>query len=613
MNEETASAKVRQNQPDSGEAGIESVGPGAWAQAQATALSGSDDAPEMSIRIVWCPAMFVRDRMGAEKLDELARTAGFTAADVDAGKRWISVRQISVFLHAVRALVSDEKGFEEACRHRLKESYGPIRYVLWATTPRAVLKLAANALKPLVSRVSEYQIVAEEPFGIHLRYTSSVPAHETRLLCIGRRVQAMALPTLWGLPTARVTEHSCIARGDASCDYQFRWYAKARWFPAALGALMGGAGAAILLFLGLSERAVPVVLPALGAALAWIYELRRTQAANLALGGEIQGALRAFADEAAQSREEIFALHQRQQDWTRLLEEQVAERADAVNSIVERIQHLREQREQNLRGLSHDLRNPMTAMRMATGYLQTLVPATPRVTETFEDMHAAMTRMDNILNELMQSASLESSRVRIVPASLDVQAAAARLERRARAIVYGRDIHVSIRCKNNVPNAIETDFMIFDRVTDNLLTNAAKYTDHGRLELELDGSRPDYLSVRVTDTGRGINAEDLKQIFVPGGSAARSRAAHSFGVGLSVVVQLLDQVGGRLEVESVPGRGTTFCVFFPVRLQVAELSPRSSGVGELIARVVTIREPQHLVQRRRERVEEDALGDLPVH
>jgi signal transduction histidine kinase len=600
------------NQAGLSKAPVEEEAPLAGAEAHATASSGSEDKPEMSIRILWCPAMFVRDRMGAEKLDELTRAAGFTAADVDAGKRWISVRQISVFLQSVRALVSDEKGFEEACLHRLNESYGPIRYLLWATTPKAVLKLAVSVLKPLLSRVSQYQLIAEAPFGLHLRYTSDVPAHETRLLCIGRRVQAMALPTMWGLPTARVTEDACIARGDASCDYHFRWYAKARWFPAALGAIVGGAGAAILVSLGLSERLLPVVLPMLGAALAWIYELRRTEAANLALGSEIQGALRALADDAAQSREEIFALHQRQQDWTRLLEEQVAERTEAVNSIVERIQQLREQREQNLRGLSHDLRNPMTAMRLGTALLQSYVPATPRVTETFEDMHACMTRMDTILNELMQCASMESSRVRIVAASLDVQAAAARLGRRARAIAYGRDIHVSIRCANDVPIAIETDLMIFDRVTDNLLTNAAKYMDHGHLELELDGSRPGYLGLRVTDTGRGIKPEDLKQIFMPGGSAARSRAAYSFGVGLSVVVQLLDQVGGRLEVESVPGRGTTFCVFFPVRMQIAELSPRTSDIGELIARVVTIREPQHLVQGRRERVEEDAFGDLPV-
>src|SRR5258706_12819845 len=233
----TAPQEILPNHPGLGEAPVESEAPHAPAEAHAMAFSGSEDAPEMSIRIVWCPAMFVRGRMGAEKLDELTRAAGFTAADVDAGKRWISVRQISVFLQSVRALVSDEKGFEEACLYRLNESYGPIRYLLWATTPKAVLKLAVSVLKPLLSRVSQYQTIAEEPFGIQLRYTSDVPAHETRLLCIGRRVQAMALPTLWGLPTARVTEHSCIARGDASCEYHFRWYAKARWFPAALGAI----------------------------------------------------------------------------------------------------------------------------------------------------------------------------------------------------------------------------------------------------------------------------------------------------------------------------------------------------------------------------------------
>src|SRR5882724_3134105 len=103
----TARSEGLPNQPGLGEARLDSEAPRAQVEAHAASANASEDAPEMSIRIVWCPAMFVRDSMGAEKLDELTRAAGFTAADVDAGKRWISVRQISVFLGSVRALVSD--------------------------------------------------------------------------------------------------------------------------------------------------------------------------------------------------------------------------------------------------------------------------------------------------------------------------------------------------------------------------------------------------------------------------------------------------------------------------------------------------------------------------
>ena len=81
--------------------------------------------------------------------------------------------------------------------------------------------------------------------------------------------------------------------------------------------------------------------------------------------------------------------------------------------------------------------------------------------------------------------------------------------------------------------------------------------------MELDGT-PGHLVIKVSDTGRGIAPEDLDLIFQPGGSSVESRRGDSFGVGLSVVVQLLDQMGGRLEVMSRPGSGTTFWVDFPL-------------------------------------------------
>jgi signal transduction histidine kinase len=138
---------------------------------------------------------------------------------------------------------------------------------------------------------------------------------------------------------------------------------------------------------------------------------------------------------------------------------------------------------------------------------------------------------------------------------------------------------------------VVTDPLLFDRVLDNLLTNAAKYTERGSIVVELDGT-PDYLVIKVSDTGRGIDPDMLETTFRPGGSDRLSRAKDSYGIGLSVVVHLLAQVGGQLEVMSKPAHGTTFWVRFPLKMRSTPpptKRERQEPFGDALKRVVTIR------------------------
>jgi signal transduction histidine kinase len=125
-------------------------------------------------------------------------------------------------------------------------------------------------------------------------------------------------------------------------------------------------------------------------------------------------------------------------------------------------------------------------------------------------------------------------------------------------------VRATVFATREVPEHVQIDPLALDRIVDNLLTNAAKYTERGSIVVEVDGS-PGFLVVKVSDTGCGIQPEELERVFEVGGSSAESRRGDSFGVGLSVVVQLLDQMGGRLEIMSKPGSGTTFWVYLPVR------------------------------------------------
>jgi signal transduction histidine kinase len=191
--------------------------------------------------------------------------------------------------------------------------------------------------------------------------------------------------------------------------------------------------------------------------------------------------------------------------------------------------------------------------------------------------------MDSLLSGLIRSASSDPQLIEVNPEPVEVQPLVERLRRRLRALVHGRDIRVSVFRTREAPDAIECDQLILDRVLDNLLTNAAKYTETGSIVVEVGGT-PGFLTVKVSDTGRGIDEDKIQSIFRPAATPPADRAPRSFGVGLSVVVQLLDQIGGRIEVMSRAGRGTTFWAHFP-----EELTPRSSSGRPALERVVTIR------------------------
>ena len=541
-----------------------------------------DASADYSARILYPFLRYLEECRSPATATEALETSGLRRDEVLGRKSgWMSFDQFRDFLECVRRSLPDDAEFVEAATYKLAEGYGPLRFALWATTPQRVFELGARNMH-LVSSVSRYEVLSSGPNHIHAKYYSD--RAETADMCLSRRAQTMALPTLWGLPKAQLDVLHCMSHGDGFCEWQLRFFQRPAYLPAIGGALAGATIAGLSWYLQIDAQALAVTLPAAGAALGYGWESRRTYRRNLQLGQDMTDALRELAEHETEARQEISGLHQRQREWARLMEEQVRDRTALLQKVVEDVKELQLDRESKLQGVSHDLRNPLAVIQSGSELLAQEFDSDPELADLVTDMQHAVERMERLLGQLVQSASSERALIDVRPERVGVGALVDRLRRRLRALAHGSDVRTSVFRAREAPDTIETDPLLLDRVLDNLLTNATKYTWTGSIVVEVAGT-PGYLTVKVSDTGRGIDDDQIRRIFEPEGSAPSERAPRSFGVGLSVVIHLLDQIGGRLEVMSRPGQGTTFWAHFPVVVQKRG-RPTSDPTFD---RIVTIR------------------------
>jgi signal transduction histidine kinase len=213
--------------------------------------------------------------------------------------------------------------------------------------------------------------------------------------------------------------------------------------------------------------------------------------------------------------------------------------------------------------VSHELKTPLTAV---SGYAETLlddsIPAEQRrrFVETIRDN---ATRMQRIVDDLLDLSRIESGGWRPMVAQVDVAGTvqdvftASQLAASAKGLALVHDVS---------PDAthVRVDPTAFRQIMTNLVENAVRYTREGSVTVrtrKADGG----VWIGVSDTGIGIASEHLPRIFERfyRVDAGRSRADGGTGLGLAIVRHLVDAHGGRIEASSTVGRGTTISVLLP--------------------------------------------------
>lgn len=250
--------------------------------------------------------------------------------------------------------------------------------------------------------------------------------------------------------------------------------------------------------------------------------------------------------------------------WKR--RDEIGALAAAFDEMADRLAALREAETELLANVSHELRTPLSRMRLALELVQDGDAQAAR--RHLDDIAEEVVELERLLDDVVTTVRLDPSRdPRSLQLTKERLPATAPLEAAARRFSLRHPERRLVLELGSGLGDIEADRAVLQRAFDNLLDNAAKYSDAGtevRLRATVTRER---LEVLVTDEGIGIPEADLPRVFEPFFRSDRSRTRSTGGSGLGLVVaqRIVLAHGGEIHLDSVVDRGTTARVTLPVR------------------------------------------------
>ena len=247
--------------------------------------------------------------------------------------------------------------------------------------------------------------------------------------------------------------------------------------------------------------------------------------------------------------------------------EEVERRAEALVRDRDEMERLDRFKSSFMLMVAHELRAPVTG---AQSLLRTLVRGmagelTDRQREILSRVEARHNELLDLINDLLTLAAGKSMAPDTAIASVDVMPLLEEVVERFRPQAEQAGVELIVQSSDQIPRVRATPDALVT-VFSNLIGNAVKYTGRGGRVTTSVHRGNDEVEVQVTDTGIGIAAEDLPRIgeeFFRAGNAKKSGVTGT-GLGLAIVQQNLERFGGRMEVRSEIGRGSTFRILLPM-------------------------------------------------
>lgn len=238
--------------------------------------------------------------------------------------------------------------------------------------------------------------------------------------------------------------------------------------------------------------------------------------------------------------------------------EQAHEKAEAARKRAERATLTKSR---FLASASHDLRQPLQTL---TAYLSVLkrTPDPARNAETITKMEDSVASMAGILESLLDLSQLDAGKIKPKLETFGLQGILDRIATNCQMSAEHKNLALSV---SRTTDHVFTDPALFERIIENFVTNAIRYTDKGTVSI-ICQRQTDRIRISVADTGRGILAADLEEIFEEFVQLENPERApgKGFGIGLSLVQRLSSLLELPVDVQSTLGEGSVFSISVPI-------------------------------------------------
>jgi PAS domain S-box-containing protein len=220
--------------------------------------------------------------------------------------------------------------------------------------------------------------------------------------------------------------------------------------------------------------------------------------------------------------------------------------------------------------MSHDVRTPMNAIMGITEMQLQKGTLLPEIQESLDKIHNSGHMLLGIINDILDLSKIEAGKMELTPVKYDV------INLLNDTVLLNvmryntKMVEFDLNVDENIPSTLFGDDLRIKQILNNLLSNAFKYTDSGRVSLSVsvnisNEKKEADLIFHVSDTGQGMTAEQINQLFneYTRFNAETNRGVEGTGLGLSITKHLVNMMRGTISVESEPGRGSVFTIRLP--------------------------------------------------
>ena len=307
----------------------------------------------------------------------------------------------------------------------------------------------------------------------------------------------------------------------------------------------------------------------------------------------------------------VYTVHDISEDIAQLLRQEGM--IKAIEEQNERLQEADKNRTKFFSNMSHEIRTPINAiMGMNEVILRDCKDETIR--GYAEDVKAASQYLLSLVNDILDYSKIEAGKMEIVPVEYDVEDLLDGVCRLVQAKLEVKALEFELNIEENVPSRLFGDEVRISQILINLLANAIKYTDQGKVSLlvgrEADVNGQAAIRFTVKDTGIGIKQEDMEELFAEYGrlDLLKNRNKEGTGLGISIVQGLLFQMNSKLNVESVYGKGSTFSFVLPQK----EVIENSAHVSDSLKGKATIKVNSQDIKDKKVLVVDDTEINLKI-